>query len=184
MKKFTLVFIALQIYWLSANAQWSGDPQVADTKVCTANTNQHGSRVIPDGSGGSIVFWHDPRNGGSGDDIYYNKLNSAGNAVWSLVSAGLALTSSGNGNFIDQVISDGSGGAFISWETDKEVFVQHINSAGAKAWATNGISLSSTGYSGFICSDGNGGVIVTWSDYRDDLVDGRPTAYAQRISFF
>jgi hypothetical protein len=182
MKKFILVFIIFQIYWLSMNAQWSGDPQVADTKVCTANANQHTSRTIPDGSGGVIVFWHDPRNGGSGDDIYYNKLNSAGNAVWSPASVGFALTSNGDGNYIDQVISDGSGGAFVSWETDEEVFVQHINSAGAKTWASNGISLSATGYSGFICSDGSGGVIVAWSDYRDDLDDGLPNAYAQRIS--
>ena len=181
MKKFTLLFIAFQIWSHVINAQWSADPQVADTKVCVANTNQHTSRTIPDGSGGVIVFWHDPRDG-SGDDIYYNKLNSAGNAVWSLVSTGLALTNNSDYNYIDQVISDGSGGAFVSWETDEEVFVQHINSAGAKIWASGGISLSATGYSGLICSDGSGGVIVAWSDYRDDLDDGRPVAYAQRIS--
>ena len=69
MKKFTLVFIALQICSSTINAQWSGDPQVADTKVCTANTNQNASRSIPDGSGGIIVFWHDQRDG-SGEDIY------------------------------------------------------------------------------------------------------------------
>ena len=99
MKKFTFLFIALQIWSHVINAQWSADPQVADTKVCVANTNQHTSRTIPDGSGGVIVFWHDPRDG-SGDDIYYNKLNSAGNAVWSLVSTGLALTNNSDYNYI------------------------------------------------------------------------------------
>lgn len=181
MKKFTLVFIVLQMYSLSINAQWSSDPQVADTKVCIANTSQHTSRTIPDGSGGVIVFWHDPRNGGSGDDIYYNKLNSAGNAVWSTVSTGVALTNNGNYNYIDQVISDGSGGAFICWETDEEVLVQHINSAGAKTWAAGGVSMSTTASSGFICGDGAGGIIVTWGDYRDDMVEARPVTYSQHV---
>ena len=108
MKKSILLFIVLQIYWLSINAQWSSDPQVADTKVCTASASQDNSITVPDGSGGVIVFWHNP-NGGLGNEIYYNKLNNTGNAVWSSVSMGVALTNNGEYNYIDQVISDGSG---------------------------------------------------------------------------
>ena len=182
MQKFTLVFIGLQIYWLSMNAQWSGDPQVADTKVCTATASQNGSFIIPDGSGGAIVFWQDSRSGSGNDNIYYNKLNGAGNAVWSVATTGLSLTSSA-GNYIDQVISDGNGGAFISWETeDGTQLVQHINSAGAKAWGATGVSLSTTGFGGYICSDGNGGIIITWSDFRGDLDDERPQAFVQRVN--
>jgi hypothetical protein len=81
MKKIILLFLALQICSHAINAQWSSDPQVADTKVCTANTGQYASQIIPDGSGGAIIFWRDSKNAASGTDIYYNKLNAAGNAV-------------------------------------------------------------------------------------------------------
>ncbi|MEO9005236.1 MAG: hypothetical protein ABI288_10885 [Ginsengibacter sp.] len=55
----------------------SEDPQVADTKVCTADANQNTSFIIPDGSRGAIIFWQDSTSDAA-QDIYYNKLNSTG----------------------------------------------------------------------------------------------------------
>lgn len=190
MKKKILFCFVIITSCCNVEAQWSNNPELANTKVCTEASAQLSSYIISDGSGGAIIFWQDGRNvsGGSNyNNIYYNKLNSAGSAVWSSTSTGLTLTNNTTDyNYIDQVISDGSGGAFISWETDdgvdEELFVQHINSTGAKTWIATGVSLSTTAYSGFICSDNNGGVIITWSDYRGDIADGRPNAYAQRIS--
>ena len=180
MKKNLLFFLAINMACFSAIAQWSGDPAVG-TKVCVAGESQLGSYLIADGSGGAIIFWHDSRNL-SGFDIYYNKLEGAGNAVWAPVSAGLSLTNTTIYNYIDQVISDGSGGAFISWETDNELFVQHVNNAGAKTWLATGVSLSASAFGGNICSDGNGGIIITWSDYRGDLINFNPRSYIQRIN--
>lgn len=107
MKKIIPAFVAITMACLTTKAQWSGNAEIADTKVCTANDTQRESHIVTDGSGGAIIFWWDNRG------IYYNRLNNTGNAVWSSVADGLSLTNT-NG-FINQVISDGSGGAFISW---------------------------------------------------------------------
>lgn len=180
MKKTILFLIVFNLCLQLVNAQWTGSANVA-AKVCTANGEQSNSFIIADGSGGAIIFWEDSRSGTS-TDIYYNKLNAAGLAVWSSTSVGLSLTNTSVDSYLDQVISDGSGGAFVSWEADNELLVQHVNSTGVKTWAASGVSLSSTGYAGFLCSDGSGGIIATWSDFRADLVDENPRSYAQRIS--
>jgi hypothetical protein len=184
MKKLLLFSVLMNGFIFYATAQWSGDAQVADTKVCVDAAVQDHSQMVPDGSGGAIIFWEDSRNGSA--DIYYNRLDGAGNAVWSTVAAGLSLTNTSVYNSIDHVISDGNGGAFIAWDADDgsnyTQYVQHINNAGTKLWASAGVPLSTTGYSGFVCSDGSGGAIVTWSDYRGDLVNGNPRSYAQRVN--
>lgn len=188
MRKFILLFITLQIYSNSIHAQWSNDPQVADTKVSTTNVEKGNSRIISDGSGGAIIFWISERND-TGYDIYYNRLNSDGFIVWAPVTLGISLTNTPGYNVIEQVISDGNGGAFISWRSvnrHKSVtsqFLQHINSSGAKTWGNAGLLLTEKGgWGSYICRDGNGGLIVTWGDDRNDLVNELARTYAQRIS--
>ncbi|MEO6134672.1 MAG: hypothetical protein ABIP35_05935 [Ginsengibacter sp.] len=181
MKKKLLFCVVIITACCNVEAQWSGNPEIANTKVCTAPGDQNSSNAITDGSGGAIIFWLD-NSGSGGENIFFNKINSAGNAVWHSTVAGIALTNTADYNYIDQVISDGNGGAFICWETDTEIFVQHINNVGSPTWAPAGISLSSTGSSGSMCSDGNNGVIIVWSDVRNNLVDGFPQAYIQRIN--
>ncbi len=182
MKHFFLLLLVS--YSFSSKAQWSTDPQVANTKVFTGAGNQNFSYSVADGSGGAIVFWEsfDGTNGA----IRYNHLNSNGVADWATVTTGLTLISgAGSNRTIDQVISDGSGGAFIAWDggaAGNQAFVQHISSTGAQLWTAGGIALSSNGYSAFICKDGSGGIIVAWSDDQYDPVNFFPRTYAQRIS--
>jgi len=179
MKKKLLLLIAVYLCVFSLKAQWSGNPLVGGAGVCTNAAQQTASQIIPDGSGGAIIFWMDSRNG---NNIYYNKLNASGVAVWSSVSSGLSLTNDANYNYPDQVISDGSGGAFVCWETDNEALVQHINSSGAKTWGATGVSLSATGQTVSICGDGSGGIIATWADYKNDPINFNPQSYAQRVN--
>ncbi|MEO6870080.1 MAG: hypothetical protein ABI168_10570 [Ginsengibacter sp.] len=182
MKHFFLLLLLVSN--INLKAQWSADPQVADTKVFTGAGNQNYSYSVADGIGGAIVFWEsfDGTNGA----IQYNHLNSNGVADWATVTTGLTLISGGGANrTIDQVISDGSGGAFIAWDggtAGNQAFVQHISSTGAQLWTAGGIALSSNGYSAFICKDGSGGIIVAWSDDQYDPVNLFPRTYAQRIS--
>ncbi|MEO7300606.1 MAG: hypothetical protein ABI042_18740 [Verrucomicrobiota bacterium] len=70
-----------------------------------------------------------------------------------------------------QMISDGSGGAIITWldyrsPGNYSIFAQRINKYGTNQWTTNGVQISPFGISGeypSITSDGNGGAIITWS---------------------
>lgn len=70
-----------------------------------------------------------------------------------------------------QIISDGSGGAIISWidyrfQPKYTVFAQRINSGGILQWTPAGVQVSiiSDNYTGRISTlmDGNGGAIFTW----------------------
>ncbi|MEO7046075.1 MAG: T9SS type A sorting domain-containing protein [Ferruginibacter sp.] len=181
MKHFFLFLLLASNFNLKA--QWSADPQIADTKVFTSAGNQNYSYSVADGSGGAIIFWESYN--GTNNEILYNHLNSSGVVDWASVATGKTLISGVDYRTIDQVISDGSGGAFIAWDDEAsgyQAIVQHISSTGAQLWTAGGIALSSNGYSAFMCKDGSGGIIAAWSDDQYDPVNGFPRSYAQRIS--
>lgn len=71
------------------------------------------------------------------------------------------------------VVSDGAGGAIISWADERgvgyDIFVQRLNGAGALQWPVAGVAITNQGYdqtSPAIISDGFGGAIMTWQDQR------------------
>ena len=72
-----------------------------------------------------------------------------------------------------KLVSDGSGGAFITWYDnragDYDIYTQRIANAGAVVWTTNGVAtctMASDQLKPDICSDGASGIIVTWYDFR------------------
>jgi hypothetical protein len=84
-----------------------------------------------------------------------------------------------------QIISDGAGGAIITWQDNRngnlDIFVQRVNAWGFVLWTTNGLAVCTAAgeqYSPMIASDGEGGAIVTWHDFRNPLA---PDIYAQRV---
>lgn len=182
MKQF-LSILFVSCISLFSYAQWSNDPAVADTKVFMGADNQANSQTVSDGSGGAIVFWESYAS--SANSIHYNHLSSSGVATWAPVTTGLQLSTGTGDNSLGHVISDGSGGAFVSWEDEETGIVskvQHISSTGTKLWAAGGVALSSNSFSSFICSDGSGGVIACWQDDQYDPVNDFPRSYAQRVS--
>ena len=64
---FTILVAALLPFMM--NAQWSGNPNVADTKVCVAPGAQERPQGVTDGSGGAIIFWE------SEAGVFYNKFS-------------------------------------------------------------------------------------------------------------
>jgi hypothetical protein len=62
-----------------ARAQW----QAAGTPVAVAPGIQQRPAVVSDGSGGAIFTWMDTRNGAT-KDIYAQRVNAAGTAVWEI----------------------------------------------------------------------------------------------------
>jgi uncharacterized delta-60 repeat protein len=84
-----------------------------------------------------------------------------------------------------QMVSDGSGGAIITWvdyryQPNYTIFCQRINSNGSVQWTTNGIQVSSSSVNNAkpaIIADGSGGAIISW------IIDGSfGKLYAQRIN--
>lgn len=87
------------------------------------------------------------------------------------------------------VLRDGSGGAFVVWEdprsgtTDRNIFAQRINNAGAVLWGDNGLAVCNAANNQLtpqLTSDGAGGIAITWTDQRLGASDGN--IFAQRLS--
>src|ERR1043166_4265878 len=90
------------------------------------------------------------------------------------------------------VVSDGAGGAIVTWYDGRSgnnyiiIYAQRLNAAGVPQWTADGVALCSVAGALFsdgdpgpaMVSDGAGGAIVTWSDGRS----GNGDIYAQRVS--
>ncbi len=162
----------------------AGTPQwTANGVVLSAQANfQLNPVLIADGVGGAIVAWDDGRTGGI-PDIYVQRLNSAGTALWT--ANGVALATTGNGSE-PEIVTDGLGGAIVAWQDTRsgnsDVYARRINSSGVAQWTANGVALSTAAGAQrtvAIASDGVGGAIVAFEDLRGNGVN--TDVYAQRI---
>jgi hypothetical protein len=166
----------LVVPWAATNPE--------NVAVTTAANDQGGSQIIPDGSGGAIIAWYDNRNGGLNYDIYVQRVNNAGEVLWTTNGVGVCTVA--GIKFNPQLIPDGSGGAIIVWDdrrsgTDYDIYAQRVSSAGVPQWTANGVTvvaLAGTDQKNVrLVPDGNGGAIVTWEDYRSGSL-----IYAQRLN--
>ncbi len=158
--------------------------------ICTSAYDQSGPVVTSDGAGGAIIAWKDSRNvSGDNDnyDVYAQYVNAAGVLQWA--TDGVAICTEKHDQGVTNIISDGAGGAIIVWEDGRrdtnlfeqpytfDIYLQHINSAGTKLWASNGI-LVGTDVDILVLfgvlPDNIGGTYITWADYLGKI-------YAQRI---
>jgi predicted lipoprotein with Yx(FWY)xxD motif len=166
----------------SGATQWT---TVADggLPVCTNGSRQDDPTLTFDGSGGAIITWYDFRN--SNWDIYAQRINSSGETQWTTAAdGGLPVCTLTSDQLFQDISSDGSGGAIITWQDNRnanaDIYAQRINSSGAAQWVVDGIAISTGGiaYDPVITGDASGG-IVTWRDDRNSA-DG--DIYASKAS--
>ena len=126
-------------------AQWSTNPAV-NNAICTATGDQQNPQVISDGAGGAIITWWDVRSGIA--DIYAQRVNASGVVQWT--ANGVAICTATNEQYYPQLVSDGAGGAIITW---------HDRRSGSN-WDI---------YAQNVCSFGSIGpcVIITWTGNTD-----------------
>jgi hypothetical protein len=151
--------------------------------VCTASGYQLDPLIIPDGAGGTIVTWQDAR--GSTPDIYVQKMNLIGYKVWLTYPEGVVICTGQTGLVLGGMISDGAGGAIITWHDRRDfyngIFAQRIDTNGNVLWTANGVEVSSEiehQQAPALAPDGSGGTIIVWEDYRNSSVD----IYGQRLN--
>jgi hypothetical protein len=151
--------------------------------LCNAAHDQVNPTLASDGSLGAIVAWQDLRNL-STNDIYAQRIDGAGVVQWT--ANGVVICNALNHQFNPLVISDGAGGALITWGdarsavTGNDIYAQRINSTGTVQWTANGVPLCTAANGQFtkaVCSDGAGGVIAAWWDQRTGAYD----VYAGRL---
>jgi hypothetical protein len=166
----------------SGNPLWTAE----GVGVCTMPSSNYAGypSITSDGSGGAIIAWQDYRDGHN--DVYAQRVNASGSVAWA--AGGVAIRTSSPGNASrPQVCSDGSGGAFITWDDDRtpsyvDIYAQRVDGAGSVAWGVDGVAIRNLslneGRDPRIAADSFGGAIITWADNRDGAWD----IYAQQIA--
>lgn len=170
---------SLPLLTLLGSAIVFGDwPIIPDSAVPVSafKGNQWNARIVTDGGNGSIIAWQD-RRGGASDKIYLQHFNSAGNPKWN--DGGIQLSPTFGYQYYPQLLPDGNGGVFITWQdnrsgVDYDIYAQHVTSYGTWLWGDGGIVVCNAAghqYNPQIVADGSGGIIVTWQDRRSGAFD-------------
>ncbi|HTP12842.1 MAG TPA: T9SS type A sorting domain-containing protein [Bacteroidota bacterium] len=161
----------------SGTALWAA----GGLRVCTGVGPVEAPAIASDGAGGALVAWKDSRDGDT-TRIYAQRVSAAGQVQW----AANGVNVSGYFDIEDfepQMVSDGAGGAFVSWDGPFGVHVVRVNAAGTVLWRTSVVA----GWGGSdtrLAADSAGGVIVAWTDDRGAILGTGDLAdiYAQRLN--
>lgn len=169
---FGLIFL----FTLNGNSfsQWSTDPE-ENTRISNFGL---GPFLTTDCKGGAIIAWHSYF---YYTDIIVQKVDSAGYVKWAV--DGLPICTADLDQGIQDIISDGLGGAFISWtdyrrsvdpalayHDSADIYLQHINSNGEVQWQQNGILVSNGkdfAPKAKMIADSTGGFIIAWRNEYD-----------------
>ena len=151
--------------------------------LCSAPGDQYDPVPVPDGSGGAVIVWQDRRNGNN-YDIYAQHIDSSGRVRWAADGAVICTEKEDQEN--PQAVSDGSGGAVITWQDrrsaeDYNIYVQRIDSDGRIQWTTGGVEICSAKNDQRgprLVTDTKGGAVITWQDKRNG---NDYDIYAQRV---
>ena len=144
------------------------------SSICNANSLQNIPSVVSDGAGGIIVAWEDWRNF-SQTDIYAQRMSSNGFPIWEFNGVVICSESNLAHQYSSKIISDGSGGAIICWQDNRnfgsgqDIYAQKVNSVGTIQWINNGRAIcTAPSLQGFqqMITDGAGGAIIVWEDRR------------------
>jgi hypothetical protein len=185
----------------SAFAQWSSDPLV-NTQITSGGGVSFAGTLIQvtagptttpviasDGKGGAIFIYAMLDSSTPFGSIYAQRIDASGIPMWG--TKGVSLTQNGL-RYRAYMISDGAGGAFVTWSEEDssytnpdsllglfrsaDVYAQRIDASGNTRWNQKGVPVC-TGNSGQntldITSDGADGVFITCNDNRINHGGGR-----------
>jgi len=104
----SLLVLSINLFADVSHAAWSVDGNVISNPM-----NLQGfAKMVPDGAGGAIIVWSDVRNGN--EDIYAQRVDAAGVVQWA--PNGVALCLAASSQSFPAIVSDGAGGAIVTWQ--------------------------------------------------------------------
>jgi len=158
--------------------------------LCVAFGTQDALHMISDGAGGAIATWLDGRNGINTSDIYAQRVTGGGTIPPGWPVNGVALCTAANNQGPSAIISDGQGGAIVTWQDCRvncdivngggDIYAQRVLSDGLPGWPIrDGLAVCTVGCeTPAILPDSAGGAFICWSDKRS----GNRDVYIQRIT--
>lgn len=165
--------------WVDAAWQAEGLP------LATGTSNQDLPLVIPDGTGGSIIFWEDDIFGYK--KLFAQRLDRYGDKLWTV--EGVEVSSRAANQRYPSAVADGNGGCLVFWDdnlgTYTQIYGQHLNAQGARLWGVQGQAVSAYDANqarSAAVGDGSGGAVVVWRDWRNDTGNGDVDLLALRLS--
>lgn len=171
---------------LAVASSWPTDPSL-NLPISTVPFDHQSPQIIPDGVGGAIITWEDLRSPMTFVDIYAQRIDAMGNVLWTL--DGEAVSDALGSQAFPDIVSDGSGGAIITWSDsrsgtngDIDIYAQRIDGGGVALWDSNGVAIcvaANNQREPHIAPDGFGGAIIAWRDFR--TIGTTSDIYAQRV---
>jgi len=139
--------------------------------VCTASGAKWWPLAVSDGAGGAIVLWRDYRDGSS-YDTYAQRINPSGRVLWKKNGA-LVCAGEYNERY-HEMISDGAGGAIVSWYEERlsgtyDIYAQRVSPLGKPLWKTAGVAVCAAREDQqfpVVAAGSRGGAILAWTDFR------------------
>ena len=147
-----------------------------------------GLRLLAGLSGDFYVVWQDYRNGSKNSDIYMQKYNALGVALWR--PGGIPICLSDGDQDRPMMLEDGVGGVIVAWidrrnGCDDNIYAQRIDDSGKSLWRKSGVKVcDAKGDQSSLhgVSDSKEGVVLCWVDARSVAETGFDL-YIQRLGY-
>lgn len=172
--------IYVQAVNLEGEVLWQTD----GVPVCTNAADQSTQAILNDGEGGAICVWEDERRSSEFQDLYIQRIDSAGTPMWE--TDGIPVFPSESLQSDPILVADGIGGFYVVWWDVIGYDASHIMayrlSLDAEPLWDAPIRVSPLdGMQGEprVIADDEGGIIVFWQVYENFIND---QLYAQRIA--
>lgn len=155
--------------------------------ILIATGDQFPLGMVADGAGGAIVVWREVREPSTTTDLYAQRITGTGTLAWG--DGGAAICTYDNSQNNPAIVSDGAGGAIVTWQDwgrtlyHSDIYAQRISHGGAVQWSADGVAVCSAEGDQerpSIVADGSGGAIIAWSDPRTPV--NYQDIYMQRIA--
>ncbi|MBN1885845.1 MAG: T9SS type A sorting domain-containing protein [Candidatus Krumholzibacteriota bacterium] len=141
--------------------------------VCDAAGSQDQHRAVSDNGGNTIVVWRDGRNTSTGYDIYAQKIDGDGNALWT--AGGVPVCTAARDQDLPRIALSSDGGVVIVWRDRRalelDIYAQKISLFGFPMWGANGVPVCAAAGDQecpYLAADPAGGAFVAWEDGRGD----------------
>lgn len=143
--------------------------------------------ITPDDSGGAVVVWQDARTSATtGNDLYAQRVTSAGVAAWA--NNGVAVCSAPGDQGYPDLMNLGGGETAIVWEDKRsgnyDVYAQRLSGSGTEQWGANGRLLCNAANdqrTPRVVASGQD-MVIAWTDKRASSV--YTDIYAQKLDHY